>query len=87
MSNHDGSYMLNEVLETLVDLGIDAKIGKETTLAFVRKVVQIGENHDGNPGEILEGLGQFGLCYLCMKTSDVLRRGLCPPCASETFGD
>ncbi|MCY0887326.1 MAG: hypothetical protein OWQ59_02610 [Alicyclobacillaceae bacterium] len=35
MSNHDGSYMLNEVLETLVDLGIDAKIGKETTLAFV----------------------------------------------------
>ncbi|WP_258111934.1 hypothetical protein [Alicyclobacillus sp. SP_1] len=78
--------MLNEVLEAFVELEIDETLGKDATLAFVRRVVKIGEEHDGNVGEILEGLERFGLCYLCLKASDVLRQGLCPPCAAETFG-
>jgi len=82
MSNHDGSYILNEVLETFVKMKINEKIGREDTLEFVKRMIQIGDDHDGNPGEVLNGLECIGLCYSCLQESDTLHRGLCHDCNS-----
>ena len=82
MSNHDGSYILNEVLEAFVEMKIDEKIGKEATLEFVKRIIQIGDDHDGNPGEVLDGLERLGLCYSCLRESATLHSGLCPDCNS-----
>ena len=83
MSNHDGSYMLNEVLQTMLEMRIDERIGRPMTLEFVKRVVKIGNAHDGNPGEILEDLEKIGLCYLCLEESGDLENGLCPSCSDE----
>lgn len=54
MSNHSGSYMLNEVLSTAKDMGIFDDIGKEKAQEFALKVAKIGRRYDCNNGEIFE---------------------------------
>ena len=58
MSNHDGSYMLNEILKLLEEDGVFGKLGKEEAQEIVLKILKIGEHHDCNNGEILEDIGE-----------------------------
>jgi len=81
MSNHSGSYMLNDVLDTAKDMGIFEAIGKEKTREFVLKMIEIGEKNDCNDGEILEGIGEeLGMCYCCLKETNDMEHGLCREC-------
>jgi len=81
LSNHSGSYMLNEVLNVFFDLKMNEKVGKEVTVEFAKRLVELGDSHDCNPGEILEGFDKkIRLCYICLKESDELENGLCPSC-------
>ncbi|ACV59958.1 MULTISPECIES: hypothetical protein [Alicyclobacillus] len=80
MSNHDGSYMLNEVIRTMMDEGIEEQIGRDAFIKLIKKIIEIGRHHDCNNGEILEDLEHLKLCYLCLHESDVLIDGVCPTC-------
>ena len=71
MSNHDGSYMLNEVLSLLQDEyaffdNIEAKTREE----FIIKILKLGGGHDCNNGEILSNLGKkLEFCYYCKSST------------------
>jgi hypothetical protein len=65
MSNHSGSYMLNEVIEILDRHQVFAGIEKTTTQTLIKEILLMATNkYDCNQGEILEGYAQqFNLCY------------------------
>jgi len=84
MSNHDGSYMLNEVLHTAKDIGIFKNIGKEKARKFALEMIKIGRDYDCNNGEILDEIAEeLGICYCCLKETDDIEDGLCKNCRGE----
>ena len=85
MSNHSGSYMLNDTLRAFFDLKIDEKVGHDTTIEFAKRLLKISDYHDCNIGEILDGLNhKLPLCYYCTEESDSLNdEYLCPKCKAE----
>lgn len=83
MSNHDGSYLLNEVLLLLDKQKVFDFLGKEKTLAFLNEIRTIGNCHDCNNGEILDGIGgTLKVCYCCWNYSNKLEDGICEQCES-----
>ena len=83
MSNHDGSYMLNEVLLLLEKRGFFNGLTQEEIKSFVHDIVYIGNCHDCNDGEIFDEIGKrLKYCYCCEKFTEELNdRGLCKECA------
>ncbi|MEQ8192419.1 MAG: hypothetical protein ABRQ39_30920 [Candidatus Eremiobacterota bacterium] len=83
MSNHDGSYMLNEVLILLEKRGYFSHMNPVETKKFVNEILSIGNEYDCNDGEILEDIGEkLGICYYCMEYNKDIEDGLCPSCRS-----
>ena len=81
MSNHDGSYLLNEVLRLLEERGLFTQLGPETTQQLVRDIVRLSSRYDCNRGEILEEIGErLGICYLCLSANSDLIHGECGSC-------
>lgn len=81
MSNHSGSYMLNEVLQIVMEKQIVKIEEKEKLREFAIELLRLGRRHDCNDGEILEGIGkEIGLCYCCWEATEDLERGLCKKC-------
>ncbi len=80
MSNHDGSYMLNEVLQYLEDsrsspLGkAFKKMSTVNRTHFFNDILNIGRNYDCNDGEIMSFIGyQYGFCYCCCEYKEPLK--------------
>lgn len=48
MSNHWGSYMLNDALEALDNLSVLKQVGWEKTQQIVAKFLRISDENDGN---------------------------------------
>ena len=81
MSNHSGSYMLNSLLVMLERESFFSEIGPERTAEFVSDVLGLAVDHDGNPGEVLNGIGEhLGICYQCRRRSGALDHGVCTTC-------
>lgn len=81
MSNHSGSYMLNNVLELCRENGILDALTKEARMKFFSDIVKLGCGYDCNEGEILEGIGEdYKICYLCLEEKDELENGICKEC-------
>lgn len=86
MSDHTGSYMLNDILKLMDDEQVFNLLGKEETQKFIRKMLQIScRSYDCNAGEILDGLtDRFELCYSCQAATGDLSDGLCRACRGES---
>ena len=84
MSNHSGSYLLNDVLNALRQRGVFELLGVHATRRLVRDVLIIGEEDDCNSGEILDGLGKVvGICGYCERDADDIDdEDLCAQCQS-----
>jgi recombinational DNA repair protein RecR len=81
MSNHDGSYMLNDVLKLLEKESIFEIIGQEKSQKIALDFIKIGNGHDCNNGEILDDIGErLKICYCCLKISNEFKNGLCKSC-------
>ena len=86
MSNHSGSYMLNDVLKMLERESFFEHLGKERTHTFVLSILQMSHQYDCNTGEILEELGErLGICYYCEDRADEFRDGVCIKCYDADF--
>jgi hypothetical protein len=86
MSNHSGSYMLNEVLKLLEKELVFEFWGQVKTQNLVRAIARIGYDYDCNSGEILEQIGaRIGLCYCCCEPTAEFCDGLCQNCYGEGF--
>lgn len=84
MSNHSGSYMLNDVIKLLEREKVFETLGREKTQRLVSDIVKMSRNYDCNAGEILHGVGErLGLCYYCLNAATDLEDGLCPDCREE----
>jgi hypothetical protein len=82
MSNHSGSYMLNDIIQLLNDEQVLNMIGLQKSQQVITKIVNIASReYDCNRGEILEGHTDYlNLCYCCLSITTDLQSGLCPNC-------
>jgi recombinational DNA repair protein RecR len=81
MSNHDGSYMLNDVLKLLEKEQIFEQIGREKTVTLVTEILRMSYGHDCNIGEVLEDIGErLGVCSSCGTVTWELKEGYCDQC-------
>ena len=84
MSNHDGSYMLNEVLILLEKRGFFSCMKPSETKKFIKSILKIGNEYDCNDGEILEDIGEsLGICYCCVEFTKDLDDGVCSSCRKD----
>ena len=84
MSNHSGSYLLNETLIALDQLNVFGLIGIEKTQQFFEDLKRIASYWDCNSNEILEGLSEkLNICYSCFSYDENLDNGLCSSCSHE----
>ena len=58
MSNHSGSYMLNDILKLLETNQVLELLGKTKTHHLVRDIVHVSHDCDCNAGEILWEIGE-----------------------------
>jgi hypothetical protein len=84
MSDHTGSYMLNDMIQMLDDEQVLETIGLPKTQQVITKLVRIAtRKYDCNSGEILEGhTDRLHLCYCCLAIATDLESGLCQSCRS-----
>ena len=81
MSNHSGSYIINNILNVLDEFNIFKILGKEETLKLLNEIRSIGYDNDCNDGEILEDIGEkLKVCYQCYEYSKKLEYGVCEQC-------
>ena len=81
MSDHMNSELLNEVLTKIEAESFFKDIGRNRTLSFVQESLRLARYHDGNPGEVLAGVGQrLGICYYCWNYGRDLQYGICEAC-------
>ena len=81
MANHQGAYMLNEVLCMLEKESFFATLGPEKAQQFIKRVVDRGYRVDCQSYEILDGIGpRLGICIMCCDRRDDLDNGVCAPC-------
>ncbi len=86
MSNHSGSYLINEILYLMQKYNVFDSIGKEKTLSFLNEVKWIGYKHDCNNGEILEGISdQLKVCYICWEYGNEMNDGICETCVAKLW--
>ena len=87
MSNHEGSYLLNQVISKLDERKVFEFLGPEKTHEFLQETVNLATlKYDCNSGEILEDhADRFNICYGCLKRSESLEDGLCRECLGETY--
>jgi len=84
MSNHNGSYILHDTLYLLKNMDIFKEIGIKKTREFTLELIKLGRRYDGNPGEILQDIGEdIGICYYCLHESNDMKYGLCKECRKE----
>jgi hypothetical protein len=63
MSNHAGSYLLNQVLHLLEERGVFRQMGQEAARRLVLDIEKLSRRYDCNSGEILDGIGgRLGIC-------------------------
>ncbi|TSJ81474.1 MAG: hypothetical protein NMK33_03195 [Candidatus Cardinium sp.] len=82
MSNHSGSYQLNDVLILLDSYQFFETLEKEKILSLIKGIQKIGEEYDSNNGEILDGIGKkLGICYYYIEFADQMDDyGICTKC-------
>jgi recombinational DNA repair protein RecR len=87
MSNHSGSYMLNEVLHLLEERGVFATLGSEAAQRLALDITKLSRRYDCNPGEILDEIGErLGICRWCMTAKADLVDGVCVSCRDKSKG-
>jgi hypothetical protein len=85
MSNHSGSYMLNEIIGLLAREQVFDLLGKERTRRIVLEMLgRATREYDCNTGGILEGHGAtVGLCCGCRSPADDVVADLCQKCRAQ----
>lgn len=88
MSNHSGSYILNNVLLLLETYGFFEQLDQQKTEDFIDEILQIGHYNDCNNGEILEGIGErVGFCYCCQEMAEEFVGDICKNCDEDFNSD
>ena len=82
MSNHSGSYLINDVFQRLEKFEVFKFLGKEKTQQLVVDIIRRADRDDCNPGEILEDIGpRLGICHYCLKPAEQFADdGICIDC-------
>lgn len=78
MSNHTGSYMINDILKTLEKISVFEILGREKSRSLVLDILEISTQYDCNPGEVLQDIGEkIGICYHCQSAAEEFHDDIC----------
>ncbi len=78
MSNHNGSYLINDMLKMMLELKMFENISAEEKKHFFDKLTRLIRRNDCNPGEVLEDIGEeLGICYYCFGLKAIFEEGEC----------
>ena len=82
MSNHDGSYLLNEVIWLLRENNVFNPMEKRQIQQLLIDITNLAKDkYDCNTGEILEDHADFfKLCQYCLKGVNEIKDGGCLSC-------
>ena len=84
MSNHLGSYLLNDVLCLLEEKGVFELLGRRKTQSLLNRIVGLSFDYDCNQNEILEEIAErLGFCSCCLRSAKKFEYGLCPRCRED----
>ncbi|MGL4362446.1 MAG: hypothetical protein ACRCSG_04085 [Cellulosilyticaceae bacterium] len=84
MSNHDGSYLMNDMLALMMEFKMFENISSEEKKDFFDKLLIMIQQNDCNSGEVLEDIGEeLGVCYYCFGIKDSFEDGICIDCCIE----
>lgn len=84
MSNHSGSYMINDILKIMLELKMFENISQEDKKVFFEKIWEIVYKNDCNVGEVLECIGkQIGVCYYCHGFKSFFEEDMCVECCTQ----
>ena len=91
MSNHSGSYMLNEFLHSLLEMGVLTNMSATQKTSLYKLLRSTIFNHDCNWGEIIDAelatvLGTCAYCG-CRSTAISADNGYCVKCNQEAQQD
>lgn len=67
MSNHSGSYLIQDVLAIIEELGFFENIEKQKISNLCKKIASMAMGHyDCNPSKTMGKMSQkYGICYHC----------------------
>ena len=87
MSNHSGSYLLNEVLRRLHEMGFVEQFGQLQAQQFVLEITKRARRqYDCNEGEILDELAAvYGICAYCLEPAPKIIEDWCLKCRAELY--
>ncbi len=86
MSNHSGSYMLNDVMKMLDRYSVFQWLGDEKAQEFGLELIRLADGYDCNADEILEGFGgRLGICFCCEKTASSFQEDVCQSCYDKYY--
>jgi len=82
MSNHGGSYLLNQVLKMMDNYHMLEKLDSGHRQKLIKDIVKMAyHEYDCNAGEILEGIGKrYQICYMCLSQKDLGDDEICADC-------
>jgi hypothetical protein len=82
MSNHTGSYLLNDILSKTLHMGILKIKTKEENIELLKFIKKIADGGDCNIGEIYDGLYEvLNVCLCCGDYNKNLSdQGYCKDC-------
>jgi hypothetical protein len=85
MSNHSGSYMINEILSLFHQEEVFDKIKFKTMKKLLKGINKIASSEDCNPYEMYEDIGsELGYCSQCDTLYKTPFDGVkCQPCQVE----
>jgi len=87
MSNHAGSYLINDILKILEKESIFDILGKEKTQNLILEILGAAHQYDCNPGELLQDIGEkIGICYYCQSIAEEFHDEICNVCHERYFG-
>ncbi len=84
MSNHTGSYILNEILREVIGLDMLAALSDQQVERLIRKIWELCWKYDCNWGEIIDEslAGHLGVCRSCGDRGMELNKdGYCAECS------
>jgi hypothetical protein len=88
MSNHSGSYMLNEVLKSLEQHKVFEILKKDDIQKLIVDILSIASAYDCNDSEILLDIGKrLKICSFCLEYGTDFQSGVCGKCNERFYSD
>lgn len=86
MSNHEGGYLVSDVLDILDEYKVFELLGTPQSIVLIVQIMKHGSHeYDCNTGEMIseELSDKLSFCYYCLDQQPGIEEGLCETCRDD----